>query len=230
LLTVNREPTYDLPNVKPSETLRVVKAADTTLRAPVAAPPAIATPAAAPSRRLPVSSIPPVSEPAAPKVEVAPLRASAAADRGAASDSAERVAAEVANRSAMRQNAARSIELRSAAGAPGFASRGDASLEGCYRLSFDTTSWLRQLPQQFALAKDSTSGRHLVRSVTPSGALDTIITSADWTASSNGSVVLISHKVASQPVSLRFSSATLQGTAQLASETRFVPIQRTVCR
>jgi hypothetical protein len=238
LITVNRTPTSDLSKVRASEGLPIIRSADTAVAAPVDAPPT-AVPTAPATRRIPATSIPPVSEPAAPKVEIAPLRASApapaarAADRAAAFDSARQAAeAEATNRSATRQMAPQSIELRSAAGAPGFAPRTDASVsaEGCYRVSFDTTSWLRMLPQQFALSKDSSTGRNLVRGVTASGALDSVISNAEWRASANGSQVIVSRTVAAQPVSLRFTTAAGRGTALFANEARSVAVQRTACR
>jgi hypothetical protein len=128
--------------------------------------------------------------------------------------------------------APQSIELRSAAGAPAFAPRADATVspEGCYRVSFDTTSWLRMLPEQFALSRDSSSGRNLVRGVKSSGAMDSIISNAEWRASANGSQVILSRTVAAQPVSLRFTPVAGRGTALFANEARSVSVQRTTCR
>jgi hypothetical protein len=133
-----------------------------------------------------------------------------------------------------RQNALRISDFGRAAG-PGFATQSLSSnslTEGCYRIAPDTTSWLRGLPQHFALARDSSSGRNVVRGVTAAGTVDSIIAGTDWqTAPPNGSnVVLITHRTAGPPVSLRFATTSSRAQAQFGSELRFVPVQRTTCR
>jgi hypothetical protein len=114
-------------------------------------------------------------------------------------------------------------QLRSATG----------DLEGCYQIRADSTSSALgpAFPPRFALMKTGDGPYFGVRSVSPEGRIDSVVSGGSWQRLTAEVVrVEFANAREQQPLTLQLTAGSVTGRASVGSQTASVPVARMECR